>query len=69
MSKKGKASAEEKVKMVRQYMSGKMSLSQVSQWGGIDTETTREWIRQYETEAILIFSTWTRPARSRSRLR
>ena len=55
MSRKQKKSAEEKEKIVRQYLQGELSISQASALGGVDFETAKEWIRNYESEGVSAF--------------
>ena len=49
MSRKQKKSAEEKVKIIRQYQQGEISISQAAELGEVDFETAKEWIRNYES--------------------
>lgn len=55
MSRKQKKGAEEKVKIMRQYQQGEISISQAASLGGVDFETAKEWIRNYEAEGVSAF--------------
>lgn len=55
MSRKQKKSAEEKVRIIRRYLQGEISISQAAQLGGVDWVTAKEWIRNYETEGESAF--------------
>ena len=55
MGKKQKLSAEEKVKIVRDCVSGKTSLSEAARRGGVARETVDGWIRNYEAEGVEAF--------------
>ena len=55
MSRKQKKSAEEKVKIIRQYQQGEISISQAAELGEVDFETAKEWIRNYESEGVSAF--------------
>ena len=55
MSRKQKKSAEEKVKIIRQYLQVELSISQAAELGEVDFETAKEWIRNYESEGVSAF--------------
>ena len=52
MPHKQKKNAEEKVKIVRQYLQGEISVTAAAELGEVDRATIRKWIRTYETEGI-----------------
>lgn len=49
MPQKGKLSPEEKVNIVEQYLSGKVSPSKIMDEYGIESSTLRMWVRLYKT--------------------
>ena len=51
MPHKQKKNAEEKAKIVRQYLQGEISIT-AAELGEVDRATIRKWIRTYETEGI-----------------
>lgn len=55
MSRKQKKSAEEKVKIIRQYLQGEISISQAAELGEVDRETAKQWIQNYESEGVSAF--------------
>lgn len=55
MPQKRKLSAEEKVRLAREYISGKESYTGIAQKAGVDFATAKAWVRQYETEGISAF--------------
>ena len=55
MSRKQEKNAEEKVKIVRQYLQGEISIAQAAELGGVDWETAKDWIRNYESEGVSAF--------------
>jgi len=52
MFKEGKTTAEEKLQIVRDYLSGKTGYSDSAQMAEISKETLRVWIRIYEVEGM-----------------
>lgn len=50
MSHKGKASAEEKLRIVEDYLSGKVGRSEASRIAGVDEKTIQRWVSRYKTE-------------------
>ena len=55
MPHKQKATMEERVKLVRACIKGKMSKSDASQEAGVDRKTIYRWIAQYEAEGSSAF--------------
>ncbi len=52
MPHKQKKNTEEKVRIVRQYLQGEISITRAAELGDVDRDTIRKWIRIYETEGI-----------------
>jgi transposase-like protein len=50
MSQKSKVSIEEKVRMVRMYLAGKVSMNGLAQTFGVNWYTAAAWVRNYEAE-------------------
>ena len=50
MSQKSKVSIEEKTKMVRMYLAGKISMTGLAQILEVNWSTAAEWVRNYEAE-------------------
>lgn len=63
MSNQVKASAEEKVRIVEAYLSGKIGCAEASGLVGVNEETIRRWVSRYKTEGPAGFLT---RARNRS---
>ena len=55
MLQKPKLNLEEKVKIIRKYMNGEMSLSSASAEAGVYKETLRQWVMQYKAEGAVVF--------------
>lgn len=55
MSRKQGKSVEEQVNLVRQYLGGKIGIRQAARMGGVDEETVKAWIRNYEAEGVSAF--------------
>ncbi len=55
MPQKGKRKPEEKVKIVRKYLAGEVSLSGAAAEAGVNRETLRGWVMQYEAEGAAAF--------------
>ena len=55
MSREQKKSAEEKVKIIKQYLQGEISIAQAAELGEVDWETAKDWIRNYESEGVSAF--------------
>ncbi len=52
MPQKQKIAAEEKVKIVREYLGQKVRISEAAQADGVDRQTIRSWIGIYENHGI-----------------
>ncbi len=50
MYMKHKQSAEEEVKIVQEYLGGKISMSEAAKRNRVDNETVRDWVRNYEAD-------------------
>jgi transposase len=50
MPRKGKAVAEEKVRIVEMYIAGKVGVSGASEIAGVDEATIRRWVSRYKME-------------------
>ena len=55
MSQKSKLSPEEKVKIVRRYLAGEISISGTAEEFGVGRTSIKEWIVQYKAEGIAAF--------------
>ncbi|MBR4393788.1 MAG: helix-turn-helix domain-containing protein [Oscillospiraceae bacterium] len=55
MPQKGKLPAEEKVRIVRKCIKGKIGYNKAAREGGVDFETLKTWVRLYETEGTTAF--------------
>ena len=55
MPQKAKMRADEKVKIVRRYLDGKVSNKEAARIAGVDHETMRTWVEQYKAEGIMAF--------------
>ena len=55
MSQKAKLSPEEKVKIIRKYINGEVSLNSASAEAGVNWESFRRWVVQYEAEGAAAF--------------
>ena len=55
MSRKTKRSAEEKVRIVRKYKDGGISLRGAAAEAGVDWETLQRWVVQYGAEGVAAF--------------
>ena len=55
MPHKQKLRAEEKVKIVRRYLAGEVSISGAAAEAGIDGKTIQRWAMQYEAEGMAAF--------------
>lgn len=56
MRQKQKIAVEEKVRIVRGCLSQKVSISEAARKAGVDFETVKTWINNYENEGIEGFS-------------
>ena len=52
MARKQKISVEEKVKLVRDCMNGRISISEVARRARVARETVKDWLNSYENEGI-----------------
>lgn len=55
MQGKGKRTAEEKVKIVKKYLRGEAGIRRAAAEAGVDRETLRGWVMQYEAEGGAAF--------------
>ena len=55
MSQKSKLSLEEKVKIIRKYMNGAVSLNSAAAEAGVSHETLQQWVMQYQAEGAVAF--------------
>ena len=55
MPQKAKMRADEKVKIVRRYLDGKVSNKEAARIAGVDHETMRTWVEQYKAEGLMAF--------------
>ena len=55
MQGKGKRTAEEKVKIVKKYLGGEAGICRAAAEAGVDRETLRGWVMQYEAEGVAAF--------------
>lgn len=55
MSKKEKAAAETKVKLVKRYLAGKISQTRGAEMAGVSLASFQQWIMKYEAEGITAF--------------
>ena len=55
MPQKSKLSLEEKVKIIRKYMNGEVSLNSTSVEAAISHETLRQWVMQYRAKEAAAF--------------
>ena len=55
MPQKAKMRADEKVKIVRRYLEGQVSNKEAARIAGVDHETMRTWVEQYQAEGIMAF--------------
>lgn len=56
MSQKQKLSVEEKVKIIWDYLNGKISRSEAARRGGVVEETISYWARNYEADGVEAFT-------------
>ena len=56
MPYKQKVAVEEKVRIVRECLGRKISISEAVRIAGVDFETVKLWINKYENEGLLSFS-------------
>ena len=55
MSEREKPKPEEKVKIVRKYLAGEVSISGAAAEAGVDQKTLQRWVMQYEAEGAAAF--------------
>lgn len=55
MSGQEKIGAEEKVKIIREYLSGKMGMCEAARRGGVNKTTMVQWVRNYKADGIDAF--------------
>ena len=55
MGQKQKLGAAEKLELIQNYLSGKISLSEAARQAGAADESVRQWVRNYETEGATAF--------------
>ncbi|MBM6949528.1 DNA methyltransferase [Mordavella massiliensis] len=55
MSQKSKLSLQGKVKIIRKYMNGAVSLNSAAAEAGVSYETLRQWVMQYQAEGAVAF--------------
>ena len=55
MSEREKQKPEEKVKIVKRYLAGEVSMSEAAAEGGVDRKTLQRWVMQYELEGAAAF--------------
>ena len=57
MPQKQKVSAEEKVKVIEDYINNRISLSEAARRGGVVRDTISQWARNYEADGMAAFMT------------
>ena len=57
MGHKQKLRATEKMELVRDYLSGKISLSEAARRAGAAHKSVKQWVDNYETEGVTAFMT------------
>ena len=57
MPQKQKVSAEEKVKVIEDYINNRISLSEAARRGGVVRDTITQWARNYEADGMAAFMT------------
>ena len=55
MSEREKQKPEEKVKIVKRYLAGEVSMSEAAAEAGVDRKTLQRWVMQYELEGAAAF--------------
>ena len=55
MSKRKRIKPEEKIRIVRAYTSGKISMNAAAEQLGVHHSVVDDWVRQYESEGIETF--------------
>ena len=57
MSQLQKLSAEEKAKVIEDYINNRISLSEAARRGGVARDTISQWARNYEADGMAAFMT------------
>ena len=57
MPQKQKLSAEEKAKVIEDYINNRISLSEAARQGGVARDTISQWARNYEADGMAAFMT------------
>ena len=57
MPQKQKVSAEEKAKVIEDYINNRISLSEAARRGGVARDTISQWARNYEADGMTAFMT------------
>ena len=57
MPQKQKLSAEEKAKVIEDYINNRISLSEAARRGGVARDTISQWARNYEADGMAAFMT------------
>ena len=57
MPQKQKLSAEEKAKVIEDYINNRISLSEAARRGGVARDTISQWARNYEADGMTAFMT------------
>ena len=55
MSRKTKIKAEEKIRVAKACSKGRKSISAAAEQQGVHPSVVNDWVRQYETEGIIVF--------------
>ena len=55
MSERKKQKPEEKVKIVKRYLAGEVSMSEAVTEAGVNWKTLQKWVMQYEAEGAAAF--------------
>ena len=55
MSERKKPKPEEKVKIVKRYLAGEVSMSEAVTEAGVNWKTLQKWVMQYEAEGAAAF--------------
>lgn len=55
MPQKQKLSIEEKVKLIQDYLKGKLGLREAARKGGVSRDSITQWARNYETDGVEAF--------------
>lgn len=55
MPQKQKLSIEKKIEVIRDYLKGRIGISEAARRGGISKETMRQWVCNYEADGAETF--------------